>query len=93
MDALADFADRDPVDDDGGDEAGSGRLGLSPNECIGEGGREGRTKEGWTDGRRDRVKKAKEAKFYGGSKRHDRRRRRRRRRRRPDGKLMSRGRA
>ena len=32
MDALADFADRHPVVDDG-DEAG--RLGLSPNECIG----------------------------------------------------------
>ena len=43
MDALADFADRHPVVDDG-DEAG--RLGLSPNECIGEGGREGRTKDG-----------------------------------------------
>ena len=41
MDALADFADRHPVDDDG-DEAG--RLGLSPNECIGGGG--GRQRRG-----------------------------------------------
>ena len=53
MDALADFADRHPGNDDG--------LGLSPNECIDGGGGESRDREEAEEGQ------SKEARKGGGS--------------------------